>query len=113
MWVVSNMATKYFGIELQQRTWVEHVLGFSLAIWGILLYSRLLSTMTYQLSSSGFAPFGSYYLGWSGFLSVLFAVLFSGAAFCVITDMLVLFCFFLVIVWIGVSGSVYWFCVGG
>ncbi|KAI7995681.1 Cytokinin riboside 5'-monophosphate phosphoribohydrolase LOG3 [Camellia lanceoleosa] len=48
MWVVSNMATKYFGIELQQRTRVERVLGFSLAIWGILFYSRLLSTMTEQ-----------------------------------------------------------------
>ncbi|KAG6766181.1 hypothetical protein POTOM_030250 [Populus tomentosa] len=35
-------------MELQQRTRVERVIGFVLAIWGILFYSRLLSTMTEQ-----------------------------------------------------------------
>ncbi|KAL5702112.1 hypothetical protein ACHQM5_027370 [Ranunculus cassubicifolius] len=34
--------------HLKQRTRVERILGFSLAIWGILFYSRLLSTMTEQ-----------------------------------------------------------------
>ena len=33
---------------LQQSTRVERALGFILAIWGILFYSRLLSTMTEQ-----------------------------------------------------------------
>ncbi|KAK8944057.1 putative ion channel POLLUX-like 2 [Platanthera guangdongensis] len=32
----------------QQRTRVERILGLVLAIWGILFYSRLLSTMTEQ-----------------------------------------------------------------
>ncbi|XP_063937096.1 putative ion channel POLLUX-like 2 isoform X3 [Daucus carota subsp. sativus] len=34
--------------HLRQRTRVERVIGFILAIWGILFYSRLLSTMTEQ-----------------------------------------------------------------
>ncbi|XP_022974455.1 putative ion channel POLLUX-like 2 [Cucurbita maxima] len=34
--------------HLKQRTRVERVIGFILAIWGILFYSRLLSTMTEQ-----------------------------------------------------------------
>eukprot|EP00258_Populus_trichocarpa_P047533 XP_024463552.1 putative ion channel POLLUX-like 2 isoform X3 [Populus trichocarpa] len=34
--------------HLRQRTRVERVIGFVLAIWGILFYSRLLSTMTEQ-----------------------------------------------------------------
>ncbi|KAH8500270.1 hypothetical protein H0E87_015496 [Populus deltoides] len=34
--------------QVQQRTRVERVIGFVLAIWGILFYSRLLSTMTEQ-----------------------------------------------------------------
>ncbi|GER25485.1 hypothetical protein STAS_01068 [Striga asiatica] len=34
--------------HLKQRTRIERVLGFVLAIWGILFYSRLLSTMTEQ-----------------------------------------------------------------
>lgn len=33
---------------MQQRTRVERVIGFVLAIWGILFYSRLLGTMTEQ-----------------------------------------------------------------
>lgn len=35
-------------VEMQQRTRVERVIGFVLAIWGILFYTRLLSTMTEQ-----------------------------------------------------------------
>ncbi|KAL3649047.1 hypothetical protein CASFOL_005450 [Castilleja foliolosa] len=35
-----------------QRTRIERVLGFVLAIWGILFYSRLLSTMTEQFRSN-------------------------------------------------------------
>ncbi|KAL3626359.1 hypothetical protein CASFOL_029908 [Castilleja foliolosa] len=38
--------------HLKQRTRIERVLGFVLAIWGILFYSRLLSTMTEQLRSN-------------------------------------------------------------
>ncbi|KAM0999188.1 hypothetical protein FF1_005922 [Malus domestica] len=34
--------------HLKQRTRIERVIGFVLAIWGILFYSRLLSTMTEQ-----------------------------------------------------------------
>ncbi|CAK9168525.1 unnamed protein product [Ilex paraguariensis] len=34
--------------HLRQRTRVERVIGFVLAIWGILFYTRLLSTMTEQ-----------------------------------------------------------------
>ncbi|GAB4851010.1 hypothetical protein Ancab_030306 [Ancistrocladus abbreviatus] len=34
--------------HLRQKTRVERVIGFILAIWGILFYSRLLSTMTEQ-----------------------------------------------------------------
>ncbi|KAL4298062.1 hypothetical protein GQ457_12G004280 [Hibiscus cannabinus] len=34
--------------HLKQRTRIERVVGFVLAIWGILFYSRLLSTMTEQ-----------------------------------------------------------------
>ncbi|KAF8392291.1 hypothetical protein HHK36_022633 [Tetracentron sinense] len=36
----------------QQRTRVERVIGFVLAIWGILFYSRLLSTMTEQFRNN-------------------------------------------------------------
>lgn len=38
--------------HLKQRTRVERILGFVLAIWGILFYSRLLSTMTEQFRSN-------------------------------------------------------------
>ncbi|CAM8991764.1 unnamed protein product [Rhodiola kirilowii] len=38
--------------HLRQRTRVERVIGFILAIWGILFYSRLLSTMTEQFRSN-------------------------------------------------------------
>ncbi|CAA0828279.1 Putative ion channel POLLUX-like 2 [Striga hermonthica] len=38
--------------HLKQRTRIERVLGFVLAIWGILFYSRLLSTMTEQFRSN-------------------------------------------------------------
>ncbi|GLT42204.1 hypothetical protein SLA2020_162180 [Shorea laevis] len=38
--------------HLKQRTRVERVTGFILAIWGILVYSRLLSTMTEQFRSN-------------------------------------------------------------
>ncbi|XP_050372113.1 putative ion channel POLLUX-like 2 [Argentina anserina] len=38
--------------HLKQRTRVERVIGFVLAIWGILFYSRLLSTMTEQFRSN-------------------------------------------------------------
>ncbi|PKH48655.1 hypothetical protein CRG98_050350 [Punica granatum] len=37
---------------MQQRTRVERVIGFTLAIWGILFYSRLLSTMTEQFRNN-------------------------------------------------------------
>ncbi|GFY85010.1 ion channel POLLUX-like protein, putative [Actinidia rufa] len=39
-------------VDLQQRTRVERVLGFVLAIWGILFYSHLLSTMTEQFRNN-------------------------------------------------------------
>ncbi|PIA31540.1 hypothetical protein AQUCO_04900084v1 [Aquilegia coerulea] len=38
--------------HLKQRTRIERILGFVLAIWGILFYSRLLSTMTEQFRSN-------------------------------------------------------------
>ncbi|OWM71629.1 hypothetical protein CDL15_Pgr005816 [Punica granatum] len=38
--------------HLRQRTRVERVIGFTLAIWGILFYSRLLSTMTEQFRNN-------------------------------------------------------------
>ncbi|KAG5236642.1 ion channel POLLUX [Salix suchowensis] len=38
--------------HLRQRTRVERVIGFVLAIWGILFYSRLLSTMTEQFRNN-------------------------------------------------------------
>ncbi|KAK9182715.1 hypothetical protein WN944_025861 [Citrus x changshan-huyou] len=38
--------------ELLQRTRVERVIGFILAVWGILFYSRLLSTMTEQFRNN-------------------------------------------------------------
>lgn len=38
--------------HLKQRTRVERVIGFILAIWGILFYSRLLSTMTEQFRNN-------------------------------------------------------------
>ncbi|TKY51939.1 putative ion channel POLLUX 2 [Spatholobus suberectus] len=38
--------------HLKQSTRVERVIGFLLAIWGILFYSRLLSTMTEQFRSN-------------------------------------------------------------
>ncbi|CAL9242133.1 unnamed protein product, partial [Arabidopsis halleri] len=40
--------------HLKQKTRIERVIGFVLAIWGILFYSRLLSTMTEQFRSSTF-----------------------------------------------------------
>lgn len=40
--------------KLQQKTRIERVIGFVLAIWGILFYSRLLSTMTEQFRVSFF-----------------------------------------------------------
>ncbi|KAL7251628.1 hypothetical protein ACSBR1_013469 [Camellia fascicularis] len=39
-------------LQVQQRTHVERVLGFVLAVWGILFYSRLLSTMTEQFRNN-------------------------------------------------------------
>lgn len=47
-WVLTSFLTIIFWIQLQQRTRIERVIGFVLAIWGILFYSRLLSTMTEQ-----------------------------------------------------------------
>nr|GLL44121.1 hypothetical protein DVH24_001750 [Ipomoea trifida] len=44
----SIIITKQSPHLLQQRTRIERVIGFVLAIWGILFYSRLLSTMTEQ-----------------------------------------------------------------
>nr|XP_017218794.1 PREDICTED: putative ion channel POLLUX-like 2 isoform X7 [Daucus carota subsp. sativus] len=41
-----------FIIYSPQRTRIERVIGFVLAIWGILFYSRLLSTMTEQLRNN-------------------------------------------------------------
>ncbi|TYI06102.1 hypothetical protein ES332_A10G134800v1 [Gossypium tomentosum] len=38
--------------HLRQRTRIERVIGFILAIWGILFYSRLLSTMTEQFRNN-------------------------------------------------------------
>ncbi|KAK9137626.1 hypothetical protein Sjap_008220 [Stephania japonica] len=38
--------------HLKQRTRVERILGFVLAIWGILFYSRLLSTMTEEFRNN-------------------------------------------------------------
>ncbi|KAJ4888782.1 putative ion channel POLLUX-like 2 [Raphanus sativus] len=38
--------------HLRQKTRIERVIGFVLAIWGILFYSRLLSTMTEQFRSN-------------------------------------------------------------
>ncbi|KAL6185042.1 hypothetical protein ACLB2K_041177 [Fragaria x ananassa] len=38
--------------HLKQRTRIERVIGFILAIWGILFYTRLLSTMTEQFRSN-------------------------------------------------------------
>ncbi|KAG8658647.1 putative ion channel POLLUX-like 2 isoform X2 [Manihot esculenta] len=38
--------------HLKQRTRVERVIGFLLAIWGILFYSRLLSTMSEQFRNN-------------------------------------------------------------
>ncbi|KAA8548722.1 hypothetical protein F0562_000406 [Nyssa sinensis] len=38
--------------HLKQRTRVERVIGFVLAIWGILFYSRVLSTMTEQFRNN-------------------------------------------------------------
>ncbi|XP_042516604.1 putative ion channel POLLUX-like 2 isoform X2 [Macadamia integrifolia] len=38
--------------HLRQRTRVERVLGFVLALWGILFYSRLLGTMTEQFRNN-------------------------------------------------------------
>lgn len=34
--------------KLQQKTRIERIIGFILAIWGIVFYSQLLSTMTEQ-----------------------------------------------------------------
>ncbi|XVF38334.1 hypothetical protein REPUB_Repub20aG0092400 [Reevesia pubescens] len=38
--------------HLKQRTRIERVIGFVLAVWGILFYSRLLSTMTEQFRNN-------------------------------------------------------------
>ncbi|CAI0559310.1 unnamed protein product [Linum tenue] len=38
--------------HLRQRTRVERVIGFVLAVWGILFYSRLLSTMTEEFRNN-------------------------------------------------------------
>ncbi|KAF5752349.1 hypothetical protein HS088_TW01G00257 [Tripterygium wilfordii] len=38
--------------HLEQRTRIERVIGFILAIWGILFYSKLLSTMTEQFKNT-------------------------------------------------------------
>ncbi|XP_058086255.1 putative ion channel POLLUX-like 2 isoform X3 [Magnolia sinica] len=38
--------------HLKQRTRVERIIGFVLAIWGILFYTRLLSTMTEQFRNN-------------------------------------------------------------
>ncbi|KAL3506026.1 hypothetical protein ACH5RR_031408 [Cinchona calisaya] len=38
--------------HLKQRTRIERIIGFILAIWGILFYSRLLSTMTEQFRNN-------------------------------------------------------------
>ncbi|KZV57039.1 hypothetical protein F511_20008 [Dorcoceras hygrometricum] len=38
--------------HLKQRTRIERVIGFMLAIWGLLFYSRLLSTMTEQFRNN-------------------------------------------------------------
>ncbi|OMO54744.1 CASTOR/POLLUX/SYM8 ion channel [Corchorus capsularis] len=38
--------------HLKQRTRIERVIGFILAVWGILFYSRLLSTMTEQFRNN-------------------------------------------------------------
>lgn len=38
--------------HLRQKTRVERIIGFVLAIWGILFYSRLLSTMTEQFRNN-------------------------------------------------------------
>ncbi|XWS08874.1 hypothetical protein CRYUN_Cryun40dG0037800 [Craigia yunnanensis] len=38
--------------HLKQRTGIERVIGFVLAIWGILFYSQLLSTMTEQFRNN-------------------------------------------------------------
>ncbi|KAF5736785.1 hypothetical protein HS088_TW14G00939 [Tripterygium wilfordii] len=38
--------------HLKQRTRIERVIGFILAIWGILFYTRLLSTMTEQFRNN-------------------------------------------------------------
>ncbi|KAL8171177.1 hypothetical protein V2J09_022981 [Rumex salicifolius] len=38
--------------HLKQKTSAERLIGFSLAIWGILFYSRLLSTMTEQFRNN-------------------------------------------------------------
>ncbi|XP_048440496.1 putative ion channel POLLUX-like 2 [Pyrus x bretschneideri] len=38
--------------HLKQRTRIERVIGFVLAIWGILVYTRLLSTMTEQFRTN-------------------------------------------------------------
>ncbi|KAL5542100.1 hypothetical protein UlMin_009810 [Ulmus minor] len=38
--------------HLKQRTRIERVIGFILAIWGILFYSRLLSTMTEEFRNN-------------------------------------------------------------
>ncbi|KAJ8439238.1 hypothetical protein Cgig2_030173 [Carnegiea gigantea] len=39
-------------LQAQMRTRLERVVGFMLAIWGILFYSRLISTMTEQFRNN-------------------------------------------------------------
>jgi len=55
----------------QQKTRVERVIGFFLAIWGILFYSRLLSAMTEQFRVSYFKIIWNWdenFLCWCAFL---------------------------------------------
>ncbi|XP_070664392.1 putative ion channel POLLUX-like 2 isoform X3 [Malus domestica] len=47
-WACLCSSSTHLKCTLQQRTRIERVIGFVLSIWGILFYSRLLSTMTEQ-----------------------------------------------------------------
>ncbi|EXC04575.1 hypothetical protein L484_001672 [Morus notabilis] len=49
---VSNSLNKPMPLKLDQKTRIERVIGFILAIWGILFYSRLLSTMTEEFRNN-------------------------------------------------------------
>ena len=50
--MITKSSLKTLVSKLQQRMRIERVIGFVLAIWGILFYSRLLSTMTEQFRVS-------------------------------------------------------------